>query len=88
MQKEIAECGMIKVKPKKQLIFHIVLHYKSIRKGSHDAVLRLELRVSGPCPSSNILKEHKFMETGSVSILRRKGGDASNQLGPETSDWD
>jgi hypothetical protein len=30
--------------------------------------------VPGHCPLCNILKEHKVLETGSVSILRWKGG--------------
>jgi hypothetical protein len=43
VQKHIKECDAIKVNPNRQLIFHTVLHYKSILHGSDNAVLCLEL---------------------------------------------
>jgi hypothetical protein len=39
-----------------------------------------DYRVSGICPLSNILKEHKIPETGIVSILKLKHGKAPSQL--------
>jgi hypothetical protein len=38
--------------------------------------------VSGLCPSFSIKKKESILENGGVSILRRKHGEAPNQLGP------